>query len=170
MQTSIARPMAPSRGSNRPGARSVVRSIRYLARYKRAALLPYLFLIIATAAQLAVPNMIRRMIDAVTSGYVADQVLHALSQIPDSALGAALPRMLAGLGSPSTLTREQLTAQLNSNLTAAPKALLIAIGAVLVLAVLRGVFAFLQAFWAEKSSQAVAYDMRNDLYAKIQRL
>ncbi|HEX2993212.1 MAG TPA: ABC transporter ATP-binding protein, partial [Anaerolineales bacterium] len=29
---------------------------------------------------------------------------------------------------------------------------------------------FLQAFWAEKNSQSVAYDLRNDLYAKIQRL
>jgi ATP-binding cassette subfamily B protein len=35
---------------------------------------------------------------------------------------------------------------------------------------LRGVFAFLQAYWAEKNSQAVAFDLRNDLYAKIQRL
>ena len=35
---------------------------------------------------------------------------------------------------------------------------------------MRGVFAFLQAFWAEKNSQTVAYDLRNDLYAKIQRL
>jgi ABC-type multidrug transport system fused ATPase/permease subunit len=32
------------------------------------------------------------------------------------------------------------------------------------------VFAFLQAYWAEKNSQAVAYDLRNDLYAKIQQL
>ena len=35
---------------------------------------------------------------------------------------------------------------------------------------MRGLFAFLQAFWAEKNSQAVAYDLRNDLYAKIQNL
>ena len=35
---------------------------------------------------------------------------------------------------------------------------------------MRGVFAFLQTFWAEKNSQTVAYDLRNDLYAKIQRL
>jgi len=35
---------------------------------------------------------------------------------------------------------------------------------------LRGVFSFLQAFWAEKNSQSVAYDLRNDLYKKIQNL
>ncbi len=31
-------------------------------------------------------------------------------------------------------------------------------------------FAFLQAYWAERNSQAVAFDLRNDLFAKIQRL
>ena len=40
----------------------------------------------------------------------------------------------------------------------------------MVFAVLRGVFAFLQAYWAERNSQAVAFDLRNDLFAKIQRL
>ena len=55
-------------------------------------------------------------------------------------------------------------------MAAAPQALVTAVMAVLVFAVLRGVFAFLQAFWAEKNSQAVAYDLRNDLYAKIQSL
>ena len=48
--------------------------------------------------------------------------------------------------------------------------MLTAIVAIIFFAALRGVFAFLQAFWAEKNSQAVAYDLRNDLYAKIQRL
>src|SRR5678815_5101852 len=41
---------------------------------------------------------------------------------------------------------------------------------ILIFAALRGLFAFLQTFWAEKNSQSVAYDLRNDLYAKIQRL
>ena len=35
---------------------------------------------------------------------------------------------------------------------------------------MRGVFAFLQVYWAERNSQAAAFDMRNDLFAKIQRL
>jgi ATP-binding cassette subfamily B protein len=46
----------------------------------------------------------------------------------------------------------------------------IALVSIIIFAVLRGLFSFLQAFWAEKNSQAVAYDLRNDLYAKIQRL
>jgi ATP-binding cassette subfamily B protein len=37
-------------------------------------------------------------------------------------------------------------------------------------AVARGVFAFTQAFMAEKLSQSVAFDFRNELFAKIQRL
>jgi ATP-binding cassette subfamily B protein len=144
--------------------------VRYLTRYGRRAALPYAFLIIATLAQLAVPYLIRRIIDAVTSGYVANQVLQALDKIPVQALGAALPRILAAIGDPGTWSKDQLTAQLNSDAASAPQALLSAVIAILIFAALRGIFAFLQAFWAEKNSQAVAYDLRNDLYAKIQGL
>ena len=37
-------------------------------------------------------------------------------------------------------------------------------------ALLRALFSFLQQFWAAKASQSVAYDMRNSLYEKIQKL
>jgi ATP-binding cassette, subfamily B, multidrug efflux pump len=37
-------------------------------------------------------------------------------------------------------------------------------------AVVRGLFSFTQGYWSEKASQAAAYDMRNDLFAKIQGL
>ena len=132
--------------------------------------MPYLFLVIATLAQLAVPAMIQRIIDAVTRGFVATQVLNTLRQLPAQAAGTTLPKILAGLGYPASWTQNQLVAQLNANLADAPKALLTALGAVLIFAVLRGVFAFLEVFLAQKNSQIVAYDMRNDLYAKIQRL
>lgn len=162
--------MSSTRGKRPSGTRSVVRAVRYLTRYGRRAALPYAFLIIATLAQLAVPYLIRRIIDAVTSGYVANQVLQALDKIPVQALGAALPRILAAIGDPGTWSKDQLTAQLNSDAASAPQALLSAVIAILIFAALRGIFAFLQAFWAEKNSQAVAYDLRNDLYAKIQGL
>jgi ATP-binding cassette subfamily B protein len=42
--------------------------------------------------------------------------------------------------------------------------------AILIFAVVRGVFAFLQTFTAERNSQVVAFDMRNELFAKIQGL
>ena len=41
---------------------------------------------------------------------------------------------------------------------------------IIVFASVRGLFAFLQAYWAEKNSQSVAYDFRNELYSKIQTL
>ncbi len=159
------------RGGKRPsGTNSVGRAIQYLTRYRREAALPYLFLIIATLAQLAVPSMIRKIIDAVTSGYVADQVLQALNQIPAQFVSSALPKILAALDYPATWSEGQLVAQLKANQVNAPQALIWSIVAIVIFAALRGIFAFLQAFWAEKNSQSVAYDLRNDLYAKIQKL
>jgi ATP-binding cassette subfamily B protein len=162
--------MSRQAGKGAPGAGSVGRAIKYLTRYGRQAALPYLFLVIATLAQLAVPTMIRRILDAVTSGYVADQVLQALNKIPTQFVGAALPKILAALHYPATWTQAQLVTQLTTSKTAAPQSLLWAVVAIIIFAAIRGVFAFLQTFWAEKNSQAVAYDLRNDLYAKIQGL
>jgi ATP-binding cassette, subfamily B, multidrug efflux pump len=146
------------------------RALRYLTNYKQQAALPYLFLIVATLSQLAVPRMVRNVIDAVTSGYIADQILKALDQIPASFVGQALPQILSLTGRPESTTLEQLTRQLEADLANAPQTLVTAIIAIILFASLRGLFAFLQAYWAEKNSQAVAYDLRNDLYAKIQRL
>lgn len=169
MQASMSRPMSRrgERGANRG---SLGRAIRYLMNYRRQAALPYLFLIIATLSQLAVPRMVRNVIDAVTEGYVADQVLQALDKIPAAFIGQALPQILEATGRDSSLTLEQLKVQLEADVSNAPQALTTAILAIILFALLRGVFAFLQAYWAEKNSQAVAYDLRNDLYAKIQRL
>jgi len=154
----------------RPSFRGIGRAIKYLTSYKRQAALPYVFLVIATLSQLAVPRMIRNVIDAVTSGYIADQILQALDKIPANLVGAALPKLLELTGRPASLTLDQLKVQLAADLTNAPRALITAIILIIVFAALRGLFSFLQAFWAEKNSQAVAYDLRNDLYAKIQNL
>jgi len=170
MQATITRPHARRRGGQRSSFKGIGRAIRYLTHYKGQAVLPYLFLIIATLSQLAVPRMIRNVIDAVTSGYIADQILGTLDKIPANFVSAALPKILEMTGRPSTLTLDQLKVQLAADITNAPPALITAIIAIVVFAALRGLFSFLQAFWAEKNSQAVAYDLRNDLYAKIQNL
>lgn len=172
MQSTLSRPAARERGRGapRPSFKGIVRSVHYLTHHGREAALPYLFLIVATLSQLAVPRMIRNVIDAVTSGYIADQVLKALEQIPANFVGAALPRILEALKYDPGLTQAQLVEKLNADVANAPQSLIIALSAIVGFAVLRGVFAFLQAYWAEKNSQAVAYDLRNDLYAKIQNL
>lgn len=52
----------------------------------------------------------------------------------------------------------------------AENALYWAIALTLVFAVVRGLFAFAQSYMAEKVSQELAFDFRNELFAKIQRL
>ena len=169
MQATFTRTQSRDR-RQRSSFKGIGRAVRYLTRYGRQAALPYIFLIIATLSQLAVPRMIRNVIDAVTSGYMAHQILQATDQIPANLLGAALPKILEATGKDTSLTLDQLKVQLEADITNAPQALVSALVAIIVFATLRGLFAFLQAFWAEKNSQAVAYDLRNDLYAKIQRL
>ena len=146
------------------------RASRYLWNYRGQATLPYIFLLIATLAQLAVPRLIRNIIDAVTSGVIASKVLEALDKIPAFAMTQALPKILEYLKYDSTWTKEQLVGQLTADKTSAPNQLIQAGLLIVGFAVLRGVFAFLQAYWAERNSQAVAFDLRNDLYAKIQHL
>jgi 23S rRNA (adenine2503-C2)-methyltransferase len=65
-----------------------------LFHYKWQAALPYLVVIIATLSQLAGPRLVRNVIDAVTSGYIGDQVLKALDQIPAQFVSTALPKIL----------------------------------------------------------------------------
>ena len=172
MQATMSRPNARmrGRGGQRPSFKGIGRAIRYLTRYGRQAALPYIFLIVATLSQLAVPHMVRNIIDAVTSGYMADQVLGALDKIPAAFMSQALPKILEATGKDSSLTLDQLKVQLEADLNNAPQTLINALIFIIIFAALRGLFAFLQAFWAEKNSQSVAYDLRNDLYAKIQRL
>lgn len=153
-----------------PGMKGLRRAIQYLGRYRRQAILPYLFLIVATLSQLAVPRMVRNVIDAVADGVLAKTVLENLDKIPSVAMSAALPKILEFLNFPGDWTKDQLVAELTTRQNNAPNALLQAGIAIVAFAALRGVFAFLQAYWAERNSQSVAYDLRNDLFAKIQRL
>ena len=149
---------------------AIGRAARYLLRYPREALLPYLFLIIATFSQLAVPRLVRNVIDAVTGGVTAKTLLERLPVIPQAVMGQALPRILEYLQLPADWTLAQLTAHLQTTRDQAPRLILTAGIAIVIFAALRGLFAFLQTYWAQKNSQSIAYDLRNDLYAKIQNL
>ena len=138
--------------------RALVRAIQYLVSYRREAALPYLFLVISTIAQLMVPRLVRNIIDSVTDGVIANTLVPRLESIPS----AFLPQLFERLG----VTREQLVYNYEN-----AQRLLVGAGiAILLFAVVRAAFAFLQTYWAERNSQRVAFDLRNELFAKIQSL
>jgi ATP-binding cassette subfamily B multidrug efflux pump len=105
---------------------SLGRAIRYLGNHRRSALIAYGALVVATVAQLAVPQLVQNMIDAVI--------------------------------------------QAGADVAAAERVIYTAAGLILVFAVLRGIFSFLQAFMSETTSQGLAFDLRNAIFSKIQRL
>jgi ATP-binding cassette, subfamily B, multidrug efflux pump len=155
---------------NPPQKQAIGRAVRYLLRYRKQAALPYVFLVIATLSQLTVPRLVRNIIDAVTEGVTAKTLLERLPSIPQTFLAQALPQVLEFLNLPQDWSADQLFLHLQGMRDGAPTAILVAAGSIVLFAVLRGVFAFLQTYWAEKNSQSVAFDLRNDLYAKLQNL
>ena len=133
---------------------SLRRAIAYLGHYKREALFAYGALLIATLAQLAVPQLIQNIIDTVTEGFIASQIL----RIPEQFQNVALERL--------GLSLEQVTANSENALNS----LYIAGGLVILFAIMRGLFAFTQSYMGERVSQSISFDFRNDLFSKIQRL
>src|SRR3990172_6074610 len=133
---------------------SLPRAIRDLPRYRRESALAYGAMLVATLAQLAVPQLVQNILDSVTRGLIASGVLGLPAQVQ------ALAAQRLGLG------LEQLT----QNRDGAQSALLSAGGLIVAFALVRGAFAFTQAYMGERVSQSVAFDLRNELFAKIQRL
>ncbi len=156
---SMSRPAGRGRGgpggrTGRPDMKQLRRAVSYLGHYRKIALLAYGALVISTLAQLAVPQLVQRILDTITNGMLAEQV--------DKAPAAVQPAILKALG----WTEEMLTQYGTGAVT-----LLISAGLLIVLfAVVRGIFAFGQGYMGERASQSVAFDMRNDLFAKIHRL
>lgn len=138
--------------------KTLTRAIQYLGRYRWQAIIPYLFLVIATLAQLMIPRMLGNIIDAVAQGSIANAIVPRMDTMP----AGILDQILEGLG----LTEVQLI----FNYENAERLLITSAIAILIFAIVRGVFAFLQTFTAERNSQSIAFDMRNELFAKIQGL
>jgi ATP-binding cassette subfamily B protein len=134
--------------------RGLGRAIRYLFRYKKVAGIAYGALIIATLAQLAVPQLVQNIIDAVTDGMIATRVL----ELPQQFQGMAVNQL--------GLSIDELVA----NRDGAESAMILAGALIVLFAVLRGIFSFSQAYMGERASQNASFDMRNELFAKIQRL
>jgi len=147
-----SQPKRPAR--ERPNFQNLGRAIRFLGHYRTVTLAAYVALFLSTGAQLLVPQLVQRILDAVTQGMVAQQ----LAQAPAEAQATLLAQ--AGF------TAAELEQMLSNPL--AP--LYWSIALILVLAVVRGLFAFAQSYMSEKAGQSVAFDFRNDLFAKIQRL
>lgn len=144
--------------ANRPseaGPTPLRRSLTYLGRHRRSVFAAYGALIVATLAQLAVPEMVQSMINNITDGIRANALLNIQ---PEIARNAAIG--LAG-ETPDSL---QLVYDL------APMLLVNAAMLIVGFAIMRGFFSFVQTYMAEWTSQGIAFDMRNAIFAKIQRL
>src|SRR3990172_3833156 len=136
-------------------ARGVLpRAIRYLGHYRRDTALAYAALLLATAAQLMVPLLIQRMIDGVTRGVVSQQT----ASLPVTVRMMTASRMGITLAELARAGQDPVQALVVSGML------------ILVFAAIRGLFAFSQAYMGERVSQSVAFDLRNDLFARIQRL
>jgi len=118
------------------------RAVAYIPRYRDIAFLAYGSLFVATAAQLMVPQLIQSIIDTLVAGFTGQ--------------------------SPGGLAQTILN--LPSVRGSATQGLVVAMLAIVLFAAMRAIFAFGQGYNSERLSQNVAYDFRNELFAKIQRL
>jgi ATP-binding cassette subfamily B multidrug efflux pump len=150
LQTASSEPPSGARRSLRP----LGRAIRYLGHYRRETTLAYTALILATGAQLMVPRLIQMLIDSLTKSLVASRV----AALPAPAQPAAAQAL--GLS----------TAQFISLQADPTRGMFLAGGLILVFALIRGLFSFSQAYMGERASQSVSFDLRNELFARIQRL
>ncbi len=143
-----------SSSSRGGGSKTLSRSLSYVGNYPKLAAGALVALLIATGAQLMVPILVQRIIDLIVNSATLSTVLN----LPPAAQDAAAQE--AG----STVV------QMQSALADAPQALIMAGLVVILFAMARGIFAFIQMYASQALSQNIAFDLRNDLFAKIQRL
>ncbi len=117
-------------------------------------MLAYGALVVATLAQLAVPQLVQEMIDAITRGTIANTVL-------------GLPPLVRNV---AALQVGYSLDELNQFQANAETWLLNAVILIVLFAIMRGLFSFVQTYMAEKTSQGIAFDLRNEIFAKVQRL
>lgn len=130
------------------------RAIRYLGHYRGVTALAYVALFLSTAAQLMVPQMVQNILDSVTQGMATQQLAQASAETQQA--------MLTQYG----MTEARFQATLANPLGP----LYGSIALILLFALIRGLFSFAQSYMSEKAGQSVAFDFRNVLFAKIQRL
>jgi ATP-binding cassette, subfamily B, multidrug efflux pump len=138
----------------RRSLRPLGRAIRYLGHYRRETTFAYTALILATGAQLMVPRLIQMLIDSLTKSLVASRVATLPAQAQPAtaqALGLSTAQFIALQADPT-------------------RGMFLAGALILVFALIRGLFSFSQAYMGERASQSVSFDLRNELFARIQRL
>jgi len=138
----------------REGFAMLGRALGYVRHYRRSLLVAYAALFISTGAQLMVPWLVRDIIDSITDGMTA----HMILSLPEQASATV------------TAQRGLTMDQVQQNAGGAEDAIIAAAIAIVIFALARGFFAFVQGYMAERLSQSVAFDFRNELFAKIQRL
>lgn len=149
--------MQASARRNRPeggSGKALGRAIQYVGRYPKVALVATLALLVATGAQLAVPQLIENIIDTIVTSATSQAIL----ELPEAVQQLAAQRLGLDL------------ANMQIDLDNAPRALWLAGLTVAVFAIARGGFTFLQMYMSQVLSQNIAFELRNDLFAKIQRL
>lgn len=145
---------AHGRDAQRTDPRILLRAMRYVGHHRWIAFLAYGSLVVATGAQLMVPQLVQSIIDTVVKAFAASQILG----LPANVQSLAAQKM------------GETTAQLQADQSGATAALIaISIG-IVGFAIMRALFSFSQQFNAERLSQNLAFDFRNELFAKIQRL
>ncbi len=140
--------------------KSLGRAIRHLGHYKRLSFIAIGSMLVATFAMLLVPQVAQNLTDVIVNGSVAQQVLG----LPEFLQQGAVTMMQENMDSSITLDvlrQRQQSAERD----------LITAGLLMVgLAVVQGIFAFVQSYTSEYVSQSIAFDFRNELFRKIQGL
>ena len=136
------------------GRKTLGRSLSYVGHYPKVAIVAVVALLLATGAQLMVPIFIQSIIDAIVNSAAVSTVLG----LPPAAQEAAAQEM------------DTTVFQLQTALDAAPRVLIWAGIVVILFAIARGIFAFVQMYASQALSQNIAFDLRNDLFSKIQHL
>ena len=154
MQAVATQPNAGRKKRGGGSNKNLVRAIRSLGSQPKLLVITYGALLVATMAQLAVPQLIQNMINVITGSSIADTVLG----LPQFAQGFAAGQAGYTVDELQNLQANGMTMLITSALV------------IVVFAVFRGVFSFVQTYNSERLSQTSAFNFRNSLFAKLQRL
>lgn len=149
-----ASPDRSRRGAAPGSGKALGRAIRYLWVYPRLTIMSTVTLLIATLAQLAVPQLVQQILDTIIKNATNKAILD---------LPVTVQNIIAAKAGFDLST-------MRIDLDAAPRALWLAGLTVVAFAIARGLFTFAQTYLSQVLSQNIAFDLRNDLFAKIQRL